>query len=290
MITSCILQAKDGNAEKQFTILRNRIHTMEFYGFLKLPTAGALIKQSKILDDGKGLPLIFSGHDSSIFPYDIRADAEMLWRRWVVKDLSPDLLRGINTVKGVLASSNIKRTNHSSQKNYEYKRPANVFGANGLVNGQWWPSRLCAMRDGAHGAIEAGIWGQTNIGAFAVCVSEGHYQDKDAGKVILYCGTQGENRGKSIGTKQLDETMRSGEPLRVLRAAKKDSKYAPEKGIRYDGLYEVKDSEILDSENVMVRFTLKRLEGQDPIRYRGDAARPTQQEKREWMNIRNLVS
>lgn len=88
----------------------------------------------------------------------------------------------------------------------------------------------------------------------------------------------------------MEETFRKDKPLRVLRAHKKDSKYAPKVGIRYDGLYKITDSEILDPINVMKRFTLKRIPRQDLIRYKGVEARPTQQEIVEMQKIRKYLS
>lgn len=45
------------------------------------------------------------------------------------------------------------------------------FGDNGLQVGQWWPFRICALRDGAHGAMQAGISGGIETGAFSIVVS-----------------------------------------------------------------------------------------------------------------------
>lgn len=50
-------------------------------------------------------------------------------------------------------------------------RPCNVFGHNGLTVGQWWPYRICALRDGAHGATQGGIAGTAQSGAYSVVVS-----------------------------------------------------------------------------------------------------------------------
>ena len=50
-------------------------------------------------------------------------------------------------------------------------RPCNVVGHNGLTVGQWWPYRICALRDGAHGATQSGIAGSAKSGAYSVVVS-----------------------------------------------------------------------------------------------------------------------
>ena len=85
------------------------------------------------------------------------------------------------------------------------------------------------------------------------------------------------------------ESFSNKTPVRVLRAAKKTRKYAPEEGIRYDGLYSITAEEILDPATAMFRFTLKRVKDQDPIRWRGIEKRPTNQEKKQRMMIRGLL-
>jgi hypothetical protein len=106
--------------------------------------------------------------------------------QWMRGDFDPNLLRGIDTTRGILQKSGKKRTAYKLTPGYQHKIPANVFGANGLFNGQWWPSRLCALRDGAHGEVEAGICGSADAGAFAVVVSQGGYADKDNGDVCTF--------------------------------------------------------------------------------------------------------
>lgn len=187
LIERCIENQNDPSAEKHVMVLRTKIHDMEFYKFLtpndqKFPEY--YIKKSKVLEDG-GLRRIFDGTDTDAFPLDIKADAEALWLRWMDGDLDPNLLRGIETTKAVLSSGK-KRTHHKLEPNYKHKKSANAFGNNGLVNGQWWPSRLCALRDGAHGEQEAGIHGQSGVGAYAVVVSNTEYDDIDSGDVSAH--------------------------------------------------------------------------------------------------------
>lgn len=178
LIQNCISASqRDGDIEEHFSKLRKRLHDMEFYEFL----SGVIIRKSRILET-EGLQQLF---DNPIFPWDLRADAEALYSRWIVGDLDPHLLRGIRTTKGQLESG-MKRTSHKLEKDYPQKKSANVFGANNLVNGQWWPSRICALRDGAHGEQEAGIHGQTGKGAFSVVVAAGGYADQDNGVVSAF--------------------------------------------------------------------------------------------------------
>ena len=74
-------------------------------------------------------------------------------------------------------------------------------------------------------------------------------------------------------------------PVRLLRSHKLKSEYAPEKGFRYDGLYDVVSVERLDPANSLRqrhRFRLVRQAGQDRIRFSGPEARPTSQELDEY--------
>lgn len=163
--------------------LAQKIHDMEFYPFL----SAILIKNSKILESG-GLFYIFDGENAQVFPHYLRADAEALYTRWLQLDFEPSLLRGVRTVKGTLESGKTRLAN-SLDKDYKFKKPANVAGDNGLVNGQWFPNRACAFRDGAHGELEAGIHGKAGGGAFSVVVAQGGYADKDEGEVSFFFST-----------------------------------------------------------------------------------------------------
>ena len=179
LITNCIDATKNnGDSKKCFSELRSKIHEMELYKFV----TPILVKKSKVLEP-EGLLQVFDGPDKNIFPWDIAADAEALWLRWMSGDLDGFLLRGIVTTKTVNEEGS-KKTAYSIQKEWK-KKSANVSGPNGLINGQWWPSRICALRDGAHGAIEGGISGQADKGAFSIVVSKGSdYADQDHGEVL----------------------------------------------------------------------------------------------------------
>lgn len=79
-------------------------------------------------------------------------------------------------------------------------------------------------------------------------------------------------------------------PIRVFRSEKKDSRYAPKKGIRYDGLYVITDREVLNEATGMYRFRLERCPGQDPLRYKGVEARPNGYDLAEAASIKELLA
>lgn len=184
-----------------------------------------------------------------------------------------------------------------------------MVGHNGLVNGQWWPIRQGVLRDGAHGEVEAGIAGKTGKGAFSIVMADGGYADKDECDVscvmnvllddhtnlhetIYYCSTESSTNTPTKGTVLLRSTLsHHNHPIRVLRAAKKKSFYAPDEGIRYDGLYNIVSEELLKPETALYRFKLVRVPGQEPIRYKGPEKRPTQQQivekQRTWSTFAN---
>lgn len=268
--------------------IRQRLHEMEFYDFL---LDGVIIKKSKVLDENVGLPRIFREAEGVDYPWDIKADARMLYSKWMRGVLDPHLLRGIESARKKRSVGKTAISNRL-QPNYEARASCNVVGENNLHNGQWWPLQICAMRDGAHGAIEAGIHGQDGRGAFSVILSSGGYDDVDEGDTILYCGTSGVDGKISVGTALLLETRRLEQPLRVLRssALPQKNEFRPRKGLRYDGLYDIEGYEVIDPPTAMHRFTLRRRADQDPIRYQGVAMRPTDEQILEYGKIQKLLA
>lgn len=256
---------------------------MEFYDFL----SGVLISKSRILED-EGLPAIF---DSPVgtFPWDIRADSQMLYQKWAVGKLDPHLLRGIEDKKITKPDGKVVKSRRFAS-DFEKTSP-NYVGEGSLVNGMWWPLQFCAMRDGAHGETEAGIHGQIGHGAYSIVVSNGGYDNVDEGNHLKYCGTAGSLGEPSHGTKLLIDSFTMKNAVRVLRSASlpPSNPFRPAKGLRYDGLYEIVGFEILDAGTAMHRFSLKRQEGQDPIRYQGVETRPTSEELAGYSKIRKLL-
>lgn len=108
-------------------------------------------------------------------------------------------------------------------------------------------------------------------------------------QIIEYCGTASNSSEPTKHTSFLLDSYLKKQPLRVLRAVNKKSKFAPAEGIRYDGLYNIIDKEFLDADTAMFRFTLKREIGQTPIRWEGVEARPTDRELKEQVKIRELI-
>jgi hypothetical protein len=218
-------------------------------------------------------------------PADMVADAEYLLSRWMQDDFDADLLRGID--KTLRIADQRRVTTQSIDKEYRFKRSAATPGHNGLVIGQWWPLQICAVRDGAHGAIEAGIYGDREA-AISVIVSGGGYNDEDMLQVIWYCGTMGEGPGMpSANTLAMLNAMTLKRPVRVLRSAKAKSVYAPAEGIRYDGLYSVTEKQVVDESYAMMRFKLVRCAGQQEVRWKGDGIRPTSMEREKWADMKD---
>ena len=76
-----------------------------------------------------------------------------------------------NTMRGVIITTSPRRTYQLDPKMDPPKRRFDIFGHNGLTVGQWWPLRVCALRDGAHGHIQGGISGNATDGAYSIVVS-----------------------------------------------------------------------------------------------------------------------
>lgn len=190
-------------------------------------------------------------------------------------------MRGIKLGKRAFLEE--KGTGDSIEPGYKGQIPAAQYGHNGLVNGQWWPLWVCALRDGAHGHMMQGISGRTGKGAFSCVISSGEeYDNVDNGDEVLYCGTDSTDGKVSEHTKWMLESVKNGRPVRFIRSHNLRSEYAPKEGLRYDGLYDVVSYDNVDGPDSLRqrhRFRLVRCAGQDPIRG-GDspATRPTWQE------------
>ena len=76
-----------------------------------------------------------------------------------------------HVMRGIKITGGSRRT-YLLDRNYRPgPRDSKVVGNNGLTVGDWWPLRICALRDGAHGAIQGGIAGSSQTGAYSVVVS-----------------------------------------------------------------------------------------------------------------------
>ncbi|XP_065904342.1 E3 ubiquitin-protein ligase UHRF1-like [Dysidea avara] len=168
--------------------------------------------------------------------------------------------------------------------------PSNHFGAiPGVPVGTLWKFRVQVSESGVHRPHVAGIHGRENEGAYSIVLSGGYEDDKDSGKEFTYTGSGGRDLSGNRRTapqssdQQLTHMNRAlakncdapisekgakakdwqkGKPVRVVRNCKekKISKYAPEEGNRYDGIYKVVEywSQKGSSGFLVWKFLLKR--------------------------------
>uniref|UniRef100_A0AAU7J938 RING-type E3 ubiquitin transferase n=1 Tax=Locusta migratoria TaxID=7004 RepID=A0AAU7J938_LOCMI len=147
--------------------------------------------------------------------------------------------------------------------------PPHHFGPiPGVEVGTCWKFRIQASEAGVHRPPVSGIHGREDVGAFSIVLSGGYEDDEDFGDSFWYTGAGGRdlsgnkrtsvqscdqlltNTNKALavncaapvsekGAKAAD--WRKGKPVRVVRSYKfrKHSKFAPEQGLRYDGIYKV---------------------------------------------------
>ncbi|KAF0444535.1 E3 ubiquitin-protein ligase UHRF1 [Gigaspora margarita] len=146
------------------------------------------------------------------------------------------------------------------------------FGAiPGIPVGYSWKYRLHCSESGVHRPLVAGIAGRADIGAVSIVLSGGYPEDKDDGEEFIYTGSGGRdlktgNRRTAPQSSDQELTKfnmalartcnaptdeknggkaknwKKSKPIRVCRSAglsKHNPKYAPEDGIRYDGLYKL---------------------------------------------------
>nr|XP_016447832.1 PREDICTED: E3 ubiquitin-protein ligase ORTHRUS 2-like [Nicotiana tabacum] len=124
----------------------------------------------------------------------------------------------------------------------------------GVLVGESWTHRLNCRQWGVHWPHVAGIAGQAKYGAQSVVLSGGYEDDEDHGEWFLYTGSGGRDlSGNKRTTKDqsFDQTFtnsnealrvscQEGYPVRVVRSHKeKRSSYAPQDGLRYNGVYRI---------------------------------------------------
>ncbi|KAG9673770.1 hypothetical protein KCU99_g757, partial [Aureobasidium melanogenum] len=239
------------------------------------------IRQKGLLYNNRGLPQIFNSNTVD-YPWYIKEDAAELYIKWWQRDTNPDLFRGI--VLGRTKNAKIGRESAADKLDPKYKRKKGDFHGNGhLRNGQWWPTQLCAVRDGAHSATVAGICGRTEEGAFSCVMSGGSYPNIDRGDEVWYYGTESDDPSRPTdSTQHMIESCKLKTPVRVLRASKMTTEgpndYKPAEGMRYDGLYKVISYEVKNLAKQVHLFHLVREPDQGPIRNSGPEIRPTPEE------------
>ncbi|XP_071852986.1 E3 ubiquitin-protein ligase UHRF1-like isoform X2 [Apostichopus japonicus] len=148
--------------------------------------------------------------------------------------------------------------------------PPNHFGTiPGIHVGQMWKFRVQVSEVGVHRPQVGGIHGRENEGAFSIVLSGAFADEQDNGDDFTYTGSGGRDLSgnKRTAEQSCDQKLakmnlalarncnasldkvngneakdwRGGKPVRVVRNCKgrKHSKYAPEEGNRYDGIFKV---------------------------------------------------
>ena len=214
-----------------------------------------------------------------------------------------------DVMRGIIISDVGRRTYKLDPNSRPPPRDCNVIGHNGLSVGQWWPLRICAIRDGAHGAMMAGIAGGANVGAFSIVVSSiiptsfartctdsfgGDYADldKDYGNTLYYSGSNSQSNTDpsnpiiTYATKAMRLSYTERRQVRVLRSGKSTGEFAPSKGLRYDGLYSItrEDIEKNTKGGAYLRFKLVR----DPNQPEIDVARPNTRERQVFEALKEV--
>ncbi|XP_066159240.1 E3 ubiquitin-protein ligase UHRF1-like [Euwallacea fornicatus] len=161
-----------------------------------------------------------------------------------------------------MACAGLAKTNDKVSKSHVGSIP-------GVEVGFSWKFRIGVSESGVHRPPVAGMHGQESDCAYSVVLSGGYEDDVDYGNEFLYTGSGGRDLSGNKRTSNqscdqeltrtnkalalncnakfddkngaIAENWKGGKPVRVVRSYKlaKHSKYAPEDGFRYDGLYKV---------------------------------------------------
>lgn len=207
-----------------------------------------------------------------------------------LSDGARQLMRGIITER-------TNRVSHRLDPNDPNKRDAAIFGDNGLTVGQWWPYQICALRDGAHGARQGGIYGREVEGTYSIVTSaESKYSDTDRGDSLYYSGSHDDPVNDNDTAAQLTKNTRllmrsitTRRPVRVIRKGPgKRNSYYPRCGFRYDGLYRVVSYNIESGsggQRDFYQFHLVRCPGQVPLTDPSVAGHPSRSEYELYLEL-----
>ena len=126
----------------------------------------------------------------------------------------------------------------------------------GVKIGQIFPDRKSLSEAGVHGPPMGGIWGREKEGACSIVLSGGYEDDIDELDYIYYTGAGGQDKpgGTQVANQEFTKENKAlvvshdfNLPVRVTRGHQVN--YGPSEGYRYDGLYYVKDYELLKGKN-----------------------------------------
>ncbi|SIT88053.1 YDG/SRA domain-containing protein [Pontibacter indicus] len=117
-----------------------------------------------------------------------------------------------------------------------------------VFEGDVFENRIALSHSKVHRPTQAGISGSQKEGADSIVLSGGYEDDQDLGDVIVYTGHGGRDpiTKKQVTHQFLSDknlalaiNCQNGLPVRVIRGANHKSKFSPEFGYRYEGLYKV---------------------------------------------------
>jgi putative restriction endonuclease len=122
----------------------------------------------------------------------------------------------------------------------------------GIKEGKWFKGRKEMMPTSFHRNWGKGIDGNQAEGASAIVLSGGYEDDEDLGDEIIYTGAGGreQNTRKQIADQTWSNSDNAGIftswdrglPIRVIRGHQHKSKFSPETGYTYAGVYNVVDA------------------------------------------------
>ncbi|RXM97164.1 E3 ubiquitin-protein ligase UHRF2 [Acipenser ruthenus] len=164
---------------------------------------------------------------------------------------------------------------------------------------------------GVHRPHVGGIHGRSNDGSYSLVLAGGFEDEVDRGDEFTYTGSGGRDLSgnKRIGEHSFDQTLthmnralalncdaplndkdgaesknwRAGKPVRVIRSSKgrRISKYAPEEGNRYDGIYKYPEGYLEAMANKVKKDRTKRNSGKQEKKEKGEKQVEEKMKKKE---------
>ncbi|KAH6661107.1 hypothetical protein BKA67DRAFT_654247 [Truncatella angustata] len=150
-----------------------------------------------------------------------------------------------------------------------------VEGNQQFEAGHWWLNNVCAHRDGIVGCpLERPTSGRYGITALPLLTGREELIRRGEQHVIKYI-----REGSRSGDMHIPIISEVGRQIRVLRGYRLKSIFAPEAGVRYDGLYIVRQygtklNEVMNIHRLVL--TLERVQGQETMECLKRIPKPSQ--------------
>ncbi|KAI9842686.1 MAG: hypothetical protein M1837_006971 [Sclerophora amabilis] len=234
----------------------------------------------------------------NLFDHDVTDCAKMMLDKWNhqfgdTSNIRPDLWGDGGRMEG--CGKEFHPVPRQKQKRWHVAPSSRKFitrdGEGDFLVGDWWINRAAAFRDGAidnpDGRFSYSKWG---VCALVLALGEEEILKEESNDDLEISSwkckmTEFKPGPKGEGMWALTSNMLCGEQTRLLRSWKLTSPLAPTAGLRYDGMYTIREFAVTDEEGV-VYFTMELARGEYMLDRDIMMEHPNSEEIDDWEEFR----